>query len=352
MEQCDAERSRWDYSAAMEDILRAIRCMNREKELSALIDPKHISVIGAGNIGTGLAILFSVHGLPVTVMGVNATDLERSRAICSSYFATLLHEGLMTKSEIEASTALIGYSTSYEDIAHTDFVYEGVLETPEVKWAVYQEIEKNCPHVKAIASTTSAITPDILVKGLTKYRDRLVVAHPWNPPHMVPFVEMVAGEACRPEAVEFVRELLTSVGRQVVVMKRPAAGFIGNRLQYAMYREAVYMVEQGIATPEDIDKSLVYGFAPRYTNVGIFEHFDNCGLDLAKSIEDGLFPELCDDKATSQSINTLCAEGNIGSKSGKGFYTWTQSAEADFRKRTSTPYFRFFSHSGGVRRPE
>lgn len=108
------------------------------------------------------------------------------------------------------------------------------------------------------------------------------------------------------------------------------------------------MVEQGIATPEDIDMSLLYGFAPRYTSVGLFEHFDNCGLTLAKSIEDGLFPALCNDTAASNTINLLCEEGKVGALSGEGFYHWDKDSVVDFRKRTSAPYYPYFSHTGGV----
>ena len=117
------------------------------------------------------------------------------------------------------------------------------------------------------------------------------MAHPWNPPHLVPSVELVAIKYTNEKALQTVYEVLESTGRKVVIMKKCAPGFIGNRLQHALYREAVNMVEQGIATPEDIDKTLMYSFVPRYTSIGIFEHFDYSWLDMIVRIDDYLFPD-------------------------------------------------------------
>ena len=125
-----------------------------------------------------------------------------------------------------------------------------------------------------------------------KVKERLAVAHPYNPPHLVPCVEIVPSEYTSPETMQFIEAFLRSVGREPVMMQKEAPGFIANRLQHALFREAVYMVEAGIASPEAIDQALRTSFAPRYTSIGIFEHFDYAGLDMIISIEDYLF-RLC-----------------------------------------------------------
>ena len=128
-------------------------------------------------------------------------------------------------------------------------------------------------------------------------------------------------------------------------MKKGAPGFIGNRLQHALFREAVNMVEKGIATPEDIDKTLKYSFIPRYTSIGLFEHQDYAGLDMVLSIEDYLFPTLSNAVKTPDYIRSLYNAGNLGFKTGKGVYDWSKKDTEDFRKRASEPYLRFFNWS-------
>jgi len=126
-------------------------------------------------------------------------------------------------------------------------------------------------------------------------------------------------------------------------MKKSAPGFIANRLQHALYREAVYMVEAGITTPEAIDRALQTSFAPRYTSIGIFEHFDYAGLDMIVSIEDYLFPTLCNADKTQDLIRDRYESGDLGFKTGQGVYDWGAKDADDFRRRTSEPYFRFFN---------
>ena len=143
------------------------------------------------------------------------------------------------------------------------------------------------------------------------------MAHPWNPPHLVPFVEVLRSQCTADDALDALVAVLESVGRKPAVMKKNAPGFIANRLQHALYREAVYMVEQGISTPRDIDMALKYSFMPRYTSIGLFEHFDYAGLDMIVSIEDYLFPTLCNDRKTQDLVRSKYDAGKLGYKTGR-----------------------------------
>jgi len=207
----------------------------------------------------------------------------------------------------------------------------------------YAQIEKYCTQVRAIASSTSAMSADDLAQGLSKYRDKLLVAHPWNPPHLVPFVEILKSSYTSGDALKTLVAVLESAGRKVAVMKKSAPGFIANRLQHALFREAVYMVEQGITTPEDIDMALKYSFVPRYTSIGLFEHFDYAGLDMIVSIEDYLFPTLCNDIKTQELICSKFETGELGCKTGKGVYDWSAVDMDVFRKKAAEPYWSFFN---------
>ena len=186
---------------------------------------------------------------------------------------------------------------------------------------------------------------DLLCDGLGSLKDKFAVAHPWNPPHLVPCVEIVRGCNTSDEALKFICDVLESCGRAPVVMNRSVPGFVANRLQHALYREAAYMVEQGISSPEDIDRALRTSFVPRYTAVGIFEHFDYAGLDMVKSIEETLYHDLCDTKEPHALVVDHYNKGELGYKTGKGILDWTGVDIDAYRKRAAEPYLKFFNWS-------
>ncbi len=306
-----------------------------------LKNDNHIAIIGEGMIGMGLAVLFTGNGYKTTVFAI---DPKAGKQRYDNYYKDLIDLNLVTEKQAKACEKYLYFTGNYEDISGADFIIECVVERLEVKYEVYKNIEKNCTKYKAIASTTSAISADDLANGVEQ-KDKILVAHPWNPPHLVPCVEVVKSKYTSVEAVTATKEILESVGREVAVMNRPAPGFIGNRLQHALYREAVYMVEQGIASPEDIDKTLRSSFIPRYTSIGLFEHFDYAGLDMIVSIDDYLFPDLCNATKAQDYIRSRYEAGNLGYKTGKGVYDWNNVDMEKFRKRASAPYLQFFNWS-------
>lgn len=293
-------------------------------------------------IGASMAALFTGNGYPTVVYAVSEELGQRGLAAYEACYRELIARGLVTQEEYQRCRELLEITCSYEALRDVEFVFECVLEQTEVKHEVYQNLEKHCPSLKAIASSTSAISADELAGGLVR-KELLAVAHPWNPPHLAPCVEVVRSRYTGDEALHLILELLKDTGKEAVVLEKGVPGFIGNRLQYAMYREAVYLVEQGVASPEEIDRTLKYSFAPRYTSIGIFEHFDNCGLDLAKSIEDYLFPSLCNDTGASALVEERCREGNFGVKSGRGMLDWKKHDPEDMKRRAAEPFLKYFN---------
>ncbi len=310
-----------------------------------LNDIKHIGIIGTGMIGASLAVLFTGNGYKTTMYAINDQEAASGKERYDTYFVDLKEKGLVTEGQVKACTKLLHFTQQYEDISDVDFIFECVVERLEIKHAVYSQLEKHCKQVRAIASSTSAISADDLAKGLDTLKDRLLVAHPWNPPHLVPFVEVLRSQYTADDAEKVLVAVLESVGRKVAVMKKSAPGFIANRLQHALYREAVYMVEQGITTPQDVDMALNYSFIPRYTSIGIFEHFDYAGLDMIVSIEDYLFPTLCNDTKTQDLVRSKYDAGKLGYKTGEGVLDWSGVDINAFRKRASAPYLQFFNWS-------
>ena len=302
-----------------------------------------VAIIGTGMIGASLACMFTGNGY-VTYMYANSDKgvnggLERYR----TNFHDLISEGLVTEAQMAASEKLLTITRSLEDIADADFIYECVIENKEVKFEIYRKLDQICTKVKGIASASSAMDTDLLCGGFDLLKDRFAVAHPWNPPHLVPCVEIVRGCHTSGEALQFICDVLESCGRAPVVMNRSVPGFVANRLQHALFREAAYMVEQGIASPQDIDRALRTSFVPRYTAVGIFEHFDYAGLDMIKSIEETVYHDLCDTKEPHTLITDCVNNGNLGYKSGQGILNWDGVDIDAYRKRAAAPYLKFFN---------
>lgn len=301
-----------------------------------------IAIVGTGMMGMSLAALFTGNGYDTTVLATKEASIQRGRDSYEEIYRVLRSRGLVT----EAQKALCGqnlhFTLEYRDLADCTVFFECAVEDKAVKHGIYRCIEESCPGCKVIASTSSAMAPEDLCGDLA-HPDRLVVTHPFNPPHLVPFVEMVKAPCTSREAAQTAYDVLEDCGRKVCVMKKSAPGFIANRLQHALLREAIYMVEEGLAEPRDIDKALMYSFMPRYTSVGLFEHQDAAGLDMVQSIENYLFPSLSDRKTAFSFVDKRVSAGTRGQKDGQGTYLWDAASIADFKARASEPYWQYFN---------
>jgi 3-hydroxybutyryl-CoA dehydrogenase len=153
----------------------------------------------------------------------------------------------------------------------------------------------------------------------------------------------VGSDESSAEAMRLVKEFLESCGRKVCHMKKSVPGFIANRLQHAMLREALYLVQQGIATAADVDMVLTWSFIPRYTTVGLTQHQDGYGLDMLEGLQNYLYPYLCNDTGTNPLVSEAVKQGNLGQKTGKGLNDWDEKSIAEFRRNAAEPYWQFFN---------
>jgi 3-hydroxybutyryl-CoA dehydrogenase len=159
----------------------------------------------------------------------------------------------------------------------------------------------------------------------------------------VPFAELVKSTVTDEAAAQLVYDFLESCGRKVCVMKKSAPGFIANRLQHALFREAIYMVDAGLADPADIDKALKFGFMPRYTSVGIFEHQDFYGMDMLQNLQNYLYPHLSVDQGAGPTVKNCVKNGNLGQKTGKGILEWNEESIKTFKHDSAEPYWKYFN---------
>lgn len=309
-----------------------------------LDDINNIAIIGTGMIGASLAALFTGNGYSTTMLAMSERGEQTGLVRYQTHYQDLAQKGLVTEAQAAICRSYLTITRDIDAIRDADFIVECLAENLEVKHRIYQRVEEHCDKFRAIVSTTSAISPKDLCCKM-KAKERLAVTHPYNPPHLVPCVEIVPSEYTSPETMQFIEAFLRSVGREPVTMQKEAPGFIANRLQHALFREAVYMVEAEIASPEAIDQALRTSFAPRYTSIGIFEHFDYAGLDMIISIEDYLFPTLCNARETQGLIREKYERGELGFKTGRGVYDWSKKDADDFRRRSSEPYFNCFNWS-------
>ncbi len=300
----------------------------------------HTAVIGAGMIGLSMCLLLTGNGIK-TKLYVRRNSSEKKR-LYHQMMEDLKDQKLLSFEEYKRCSSYLQVVTSYEELQDIEVAFECVSEELGVKQKIYKELTRNCPLLKVIASTTSAIPSEELARQ-SEAPEKIIVAHPFYPPHLIPCVEVVPNSYTSKETEDILISLLEYLNRKPVLLKKDANGFIANRIQYAMLREAVHIVEQGIAEPEDVDKVLMYSFAPRYTSIGIFEHFDNCGLDLAEKIAKELYPDLSRETEPQEMIRRHCQKGEYGVKTAKGIYDWSEGNICRLQSRIRTPYLKYFS---------
>ena len=315
----------------------------RKDSYMKLASVQHIGIIGPGMIGSSLSVLTTGHGYPTTCLARSPDKIPGYERTYAKYFQQMIDQGIVSEKQYEICKKYLKYTLAIADLKDCDVIFECVLEDIKLKQKVYAEIEANCPAVKVICSVSSSFVPDLLAQKATKYKDRIIVTHPFHPAHMVPFFEICGGSATGEGVLQLAKELLESLDRKPVILKKPAPGFIGNRLQFALWREALHLLESGIADPKDIDTCLMYSFCPRYTSIGIFEHFDNGGLDLNITTCNTVFPTLSNMTEAPPAITERIARGHLGVKTGKGFYDWHDVDMTAYQKRVNAPYWRFIN---------
>jgi 3-hydroxybutyryl-CoA dehydrogenase len=247
-----------------------------------------------------------------------------------------VENGLAVETDIQAITGRIKGVKSLEEAASdSDFVIESVSEDLEVKQDVFAIMDTLCPLHTIFATNTSGLSPTAIAEKIER-KQKFVVAHFWNPPHLLPLVEIVPGEQTSPETLDTTEKLMVKIGKKPVVLKREAPGFIGNRLQLALLREALYIIESGIADREAVDATVRYSLGRRLGVTGPLESADLGGLDIFYSISSYLNRDLCNTPGVSPLLKEAVSKGTLGAKTGTGFYDWTPATLAEIRKARET----------------
>ena len=275
-------------------------------------------------MGHGTAVMFAKAGYNVKMYGRTQESIDRGMKGIRNALETYKTHQLVTEAEVPQILARVQGMTSLEEAARdADFVIESVAEELAVKQVIFKQLDQLCPERTIFATNTSGLSPSAVAEAVSR-KDKFVVAHFWNPPHLVPLVEVVPGKHTAQKTVDVTWELMEKIGKKPVALKREALGFIGNRLQLALLREALYIVQEGIATPEAVDATVRYSLGRRYGVTGPLESADLGGLDIFQNISAYLYKDLCNDSASSPLLAETVARGDLGAKTGKGFYDWTK----------------------------
>lgn len=298
-------------------------------------------VVGAGRVGAGMATLMAGHGCWVTIIGLDENDLVRCRRILQDNLDELKQQGLATEKNCAAIWKRFAFSTDMASLSDCVFVLEAAFEDLAVKKEIYRQLEAVVAQGTLMASTTSAISTELLTADMT-YPERFVVTHPFQPAHMLPLVELVGGPKTTPEIMARAKTFLEALDRQVVVLKKSVPGFIINRFAQALFREALYLIEQEVVSAEDVDKAVKYAVGMRYASIGLLEYFDDVGFQMESDIARCVYPDLCGAREVQQIVTTGLATGGTGRAAGHGLYDWGGKDDADYLRRKAAPYYACF----------
>lgn len=289
-------------------------------------DIKNISVIGAGLMGHGIAQIFASRGYSVTLMDLKDDLLPEAIENIRSNLTLMAQREIGNPDDIEPAIARIRTTVDLnEAAAGAQFVVEAVFENLELKQKLFQELDSLCPEDVILATNTSVISiTEIAEKA--RNRERIVGTHFWNPPYLIPLVEVIRGKETVDAVLDTTFELLKSVGKHPVRVNKDVPGFVGNRLQHALWREAVSIVERGIADAATVDECIRFGFGIRLPVLAPLENADMVGLDLTFAIHDYILKHIESSPEPSPLLKEKIEKGDLGFKSGRGFQEWPSEA--------------------------
>jgi 3-hydroxybutyryl-CoA dehydrogenase len=292
---------------------------------------QNICAIGAGAMGAGTALCFAIAGYAVTLYDINDASLENGMKNMREALAA---------TDIPTILARIQTTTTLETAAqNADFVIESIVEILAVKQNLFATLDKLCPAHTIFATNTSGLSPTAIAESINR-KDKFIVTHFWNPPHLIPLVEVVPGQHTSQATVDTAFALMLKIGKKPVALARESLGFVGNRLQVALLREALHIVAEGIASAADVDTVVELTLGRRLAVTGPLKSADLGGLDIFKNIFGYLGADLCNAPHTPALLEQTVAAGHLGAKTGEGFYPWPTDQLAAIRAERVEELFR------------
>jgi 3-hydroxybutyryl-CoA dehydrogenase len=283
-------------------------------------------------MGAGIAVLLAHHGLDVCLLGRSSGSVARAMGGVRAGLQFLVGEGAFDRTQGEAALARVRGATEAQDVlTRAALVIEAVTEDAGVKRATYERIGAHTSHDAIVASTTSGLDIFELARAFPS-PGRLLIAHFWNPAYLVPLVEVVRGPATSPDIVEEMETLLRAWERVPVRLDRYVPGFIGVRLNSALYREALHLIDEGVTDARGIDAVMRESIALRFPVLDLMEVADFGGLDTFTRVWDHSFPTLASSTDAGSTVREAVGNGALGLSTGRGFHEWQGRSAAELVK--------------------
>lgn len=292
-----------------------------------------VVMAGAGTMGTSMAQIFAAHGYDTVLYNHREATLQKARRMVELNQEALVLSGELSQAESDAVKARIQLTSDESCFQDCDVVVESIVENMQAKHQLWQKISGLAREDAILTTNTSGLSITEIAKAVQR-PERFCGMHWFNPPHLVPLVEVIKGEETEDQTARVVAELAERIGKKAVTVKKDAKGFIGNRLQTAILREALHIVQSGIADAEDVDKAVKYGIGFRYACLGPLETADFGGLDIFYHVAEYLVPDLYSSQEVPALLREKFEKGELGVKTGKGFYDYSgDKGEQAIRER-------------------
>lgn len=293
----------------------------------------YVAVIGSGMMGSAIGAMSALAGHKTVLVD---TDRERAKAGLAKAIeciALRCEHGLHTEEEADRAKSLLNTADNITEISDAGLVIEAIIENLEVKQKLFQQLDGILPADVPLCSNTSGLRITDISRQC-RHPERTVTTHFWLPAHLVPLVEVVMGDKTDENIAVMVRDELKRWKKAPVLVKRDLPGQLANRVFQAIIRESIDIVASGLASAEDVDTAISCGMAMRFPVWGPLKHLDAIGLDLGLAVQETVLPDINADKEPNAYIKELVQTGNLGVKTGHGFYDWTQrQITVDMEKR-------------------
>ena len=317
-------------------------------------DLSKVAVIGAGTMGAGIAGEFARAGCEVRLVDLSDELLQRGMKGLDDAQKALIEAGLLSSQEAEAALkrirplACLGIACDGAEL-----LIEAVSEDMAVKQEMFRRFDELCPRGAVLTSNTSGLSITEIARA-TKRPELVAGMHFWNPPHIIPLVEVTKGKETSDSTANLLVDVCRRIGKRPILVRHDVPGFVGNRLQFAVLREALHILSEGIASAEDIDAAMTAGPGLRYGLLGPLRTADLGGLDVFHAISSYLFAELNSDSSPPALMAELVTKGKLGAKTGAGFYQYSEEESSQIiaqRDRVLLGFLKVLKEEGSPRKP-
>lgn len=283
-----------------------------------------VIVVGSGLMGSGIACCCALAGNPTVLIDLNLDNAVKGKENAAKNIDELASNELCTAEEAQKAKSLLAADQDYANYKDSAcMVIEAIFENLEAKQSLFKDMDQIFPAEVPLCSNTSGLRITDISALCSVHPERTVTTHFWFPGHLVPLVEVVVGDRTDIHIASSVKATLNSWGKAAVLVKRDLPGQLANRVLQAVIREAVNIVEIGLADPEDIDTAVKMGMGIRLPVWGPLEHIEAAGLDLCQNVQRTVLPEISARTDPSPLFAELVDNGDLGYKTGKGFYDWS-----------------------------